>query len=58
MSTLLGPVIKAIEQGVVRFVGLSNCTVAQIQETQQLLPAGKLLNCGLKTSRSIRMLIL
>lgn len=44
MSTLLGPVIKAIEQGVVRFVGLSNCTVAQIQETQQLLPAGKLIS--------------
>jgi len=41
---LLIPVREAVESGVVRFVGLSNCTVKHIKLANEVLPAGKLVS--------------
>ena len=44
IEDLLGPAKDAIEAGDVRYVGLSNCTVEQIEAAQRFLPDGKLVS--------------
>jgi aryl-alcohol dehydrogenase-like predicted oxidoreductase len=44
LEPLLEPVIEAIEAGVVSYVGLSNCSLDQVQAARAKLPPGRLVS--------------